>query len=166
MNLIPAVRKSVSLPLLAAGGIASGEQMLAAMALGADGVQLGSLFASSKESSAHDEFKKRIIETGEGGTKLVLKQLAPVRLIKNEFYQQVEDAEKRGASLDELKMLLGRGRAKQGMFEGDMKEGELEIGQCASLINNIEPVKVIFERLLDEYNLAYNRLYAPSVFNK
>jgi enoyl-[acyl-carrier protein] reductase II len=164
MNLIPAVRKSVSLPLLAAGGIASGEQMLAAMALGADGVQIGSLFAASEESSAHDDFKKRIIATGEGGTKLVLKQLAPVRLIKNEFYQQVEDAEKRGASADELKALLGSGRAKKGMFEGDMKEGELEIGQCASLIDNIETVQLIFKRLIDEYNLAYNRLYESSVF--
>ncbi|MCF8361859.1 MAG: nitronate monooxygenase [Prolixibacteraceae bacterium] len=166
MNLIPAVRKSVSLPLLAAGGIATGGQMLAAMALGADGVQIGSLFAASEESSAHDDFKKRVIDTGEGGTKLVLKQLAPVRLIKNEFYQQVEEAEKRGVSIDELKNLLGRGRAKKGIFEGDMDEGELEIGQCASLIDNIESVQVIFERLFGEYNLAYNRLCASSVFNK
>ncbi|MDA3816727.1 MAG: nitronate monooxygenase [Prolixibacteraceae bacterium] len=158
MNLIPAVRKSVSLPLLAAGGIATGEQMLAAIALGVDGVQMGSLFAASEESSAHADFKKRIVDTDEGGTKLMLKQLAPVRLIKNEFYQQVEEAEKRGASVDELKALLGSGRAKKGMFEGDIDEGELEIGQCASLINEVKPVAEIFKQLIEDYNQAIDSL--------
>jgi len=152
MTLIPAVRKATSLPLIAAGGIGYGQQMLAAMALGAEGVQIGSLFAASQESSAHPEFKKRIIETGEGGTKLMLKQLAPVRLIKNDFYQKVEAAELRGASVDELKALLGKGRAKLGMFEGNLVEGELEIGQVASLIDRIEPVETIMKRLVDEYN--------------
>lgn len=158
MNLIPSVRKATSLPLLAAGGIATGEQMLAARALGADGVQIGSLFAASAESSAHPAFKQRILETKEGDTKLMLKQLAPVRLIKNEFYQQIEEAEKRGAGIDELKALLGKGRAKMGMFEGNLSEGELEIGQCASLIHRIDSVQTIFNRLLSEYDNAFSHL--------
>lgn len=156
MVLIPAVRKATSLPLMAAGGIATGQQMAAALALGAEGVQIGSLFAASEESSAHPDFKQRILETGEGDTKLVLKQLAPVRLIKNEFFHQVQAAELRGASVDELKALLGKGRAKKGMFEGDMIEGELEIGQVASLIRQIEPVSVQFQRLLYEFAQARN----------
>ncbi|MBN1767906.1 MAG: nitronate monooxygenase [Prolixibacteraceae bacterium] len=158
MNLIPSVRKATSLPLLAAGGIATGEQMLAARVLGADGVQIGSLFAASAESSAHPAFKQRILETNEGDTKLMLKQLAPVRLIKNEFYQQIEEAEKRGAGIHELKALLGKGRAKMGMFEGNLSEGELEIGQCASLIHRIDSVQTIFNRLLSEYDNAFARL--------
>jgi len=160
ISLIPSVRKATSLPLIAAGGIATGSQMLAAISLGADGVQIGSLFAASIESSAHESFKKSIIATGEGGTKLMLKQLAPVRLIKNEFYKKVEEAELRGANIDELKELLGKGRAKKGMFEGDLIEGELEIGQSASFINEIKPVNKIIETLLDEYYEAYERLLA------
>lgn len=156
MVLIPAVRKATSLPLMAAGGIATGQQIAAALALGAEGVQIGSLFAASEESSAHPDFKQRILETGEGDTKLVLKQLAPVRLIKNEFFNQVQAAELRGASVDELKALLGKGRAKKGMFEGDMIDGELEIGQVASLIRQIEPVSVQFQRLLEEFAQAKN----------
>ncbi len=156
MVLIPAVRKATSLPLMAAGGIATGQQMAAALALGAEGVQIGSLFAASEESSAHPDFKQRILETGEGDTKLVLKQLAPVRLIKNEFFNQVQAAELRGASVDELKALLGKGRAKKGMFEGDMIEGELEIGQVASLIRQVEPVSVQFQRLINEFALTKN----------
>lgn len=156
MVLIPAVRKATSLPLMAAGGIATGQQMAAALALGAEGVQIGSLFAASEESSAHPDFKQRIMETGEGDTKLVLKQLAPVRLIKNDFFNQVQAAELRGASVDELKALLGKGRAKKGMFEGDMIEGELEIGQVASLIRQVEPVSVQFQRLINEFALAKN----------
>lgn len=156
MVLIPAVRKATSLPLMAAGGIATGQQMAAALALGAEGVQIGSLFAASEESSAHPDFKQRILVTGEGDTKLVLKQLAPVRLIKNDFFNQVQAAELRGASVDELKALLGKGRAKKGMFEGDMIEGELEIGQVASLIRQIEPVSVQFQRLINEFALAKN----------
>lgn len=156
MVLIPAVRKATSLPLMAAGGIATGQQIAAALALGAEGVQIGSLFAASEESSAHPDFKQRILETGEGDTKLVLKQLAPVRLIKNEFFHQVQAAELRGASVEELKALLGKGRAKKGMFEGDMIEGELEIGQVASLIRQVEPVSVQFQRLINEFALAKN----------
>lgn len=158
MALIPVVRKATSLPLMAAGGIASGRQIAAALALGAEGVQIGSLFAASEESSAHIDFKKKILETGEGGTKLVLKQLAPVRLIRNAFFEQVEAAELRGASVDELKNLLGKGRAKKGMFEGDMDEGELEIGQVASLIHQIEPVNDLIIRLKLEYNAALDEM--------
>lgn len=156
MVLIPAVRKVTSLPLMAAGGIATGQQMAAALALGAEGVQIGSLFAASEESSAHPDFKQRILETGEGGTKLMLKQLAPVRLIRNSFFDQVQAAELRGATVDELKALLGKGRAKKGMFEGDLVEGELEIGQVASLIHQIEPVHAQFERLRNEFAQAKN----------
>jgi len=159
MVLIPAVRKATSLPLLAAGGIATGQQMLAAIALGADGVQIGSLFAASGESSAHPDFKQTIINTGEGGTKLVLKQLAPVRLIKNDFFNKVEEAEKLGASVDELKELLGKGRAKLGMFEGNLAEGELEIGQVASYIHEILSVETIMIKLLIEFEEAKRRLY-------
>ncbi|MCF8358227.1 MAG: nitronate monooxygenase [Prolixibacteraceae bacterium] len=158
MALIPSVRKATSLPLIAAGGIATGEQMLAAMALGANGVQIGSLFAASEESSAHPHFKKAVVETGEGGTKLVLKKLAPVRLIKNDFFRRVDDAESNGATAEELKEMLGKGRAKRGMFEGDLVEGELEIGQSASLIQEILPVDTIFKKLIQEYNDALCRL--------
>jgi enoyl-[acyl-carrier protein] reductase II len=158
MALIPAVRKATSLPLLAAGGIATGQQMLAAMALGADGVQIGSVFAASKESSAHDDFKQAIINTGEGGTKLVLKQLVPVRLIKNDFYRKVEEAELLGATTDELKELLGKGRAKKGMFEGDLAGGELEIGQVSSYIHEILPVELIMRKLIFEFEEAKIRL--------
>lgn len=158
LALIPSVRKATSLPLIAAGGIATGQQLLATLALGAEGVQIGSLFAASKESSAHVAFKNAILETGEGGTKLMLKQLAPVRLIKNEFYRQVEAAELKGASPDELRELLGKGRAKKGMFEGDLVNGELEIGQSASFINEIKSVSEIMKTLLSEYQAAYERL--------
>jgi len=158
MALVPSVRKVTSLPLIAAGGIATGEQMLAAMALGAEGVQIGSLFAASDESSAHINFKKRVLETGEGGTKLMLKQLAPVRIIKNEFFETVQKAELSGASDDELRELLGHGRAKRGMFEGDLVNGELEIGQVASLINKIRPVSEIMIQLQDEFRMAQKRI--------
>jgi enoyl-[acyl-carrier protein] reductase II len=157
LSLIPAVRRATSLPLLAAGGIATGEQMLAAMVLGADGVQIGSLFAAAAESSAHLNFKQAIIDTEEGGTKLMLKQLAPVRLLKNQFFRSVEEAELRGASIDELKELLGKGRAKKGMFEGDLDEGELEIGQGAGYIKKIQTVQEIITQLTEEYNRAKQR---------
>lgn len=153
-TLIPSVRKATSLPLLAAGGIASGEAMLAAMVLGADGVQIGSAFAVAEESSAHTDFKKLITSLGEGGTKLALKQLAPVRLIRNGFFEQVDAAEKAGRSTDELRELLGRGRAKKGMFEGDLNEGELEIGQVAAQLSSIQPVSVIMDKLIHEYRAA------------
>ena len=158
LTLIPSVRKATKLPLLAAGGIGTGNAMLAAMALGADGVQVGSRFAISEESSAHPSFKELVIGLKEGGTKLSLKSLAPVRLIKNNFFLKVEELESQGASRDELMELLGKGRAKKGMFEGDLENGELEIGQVASIINEILPISQIMKDMLAEYNLAKKEL--------
>jgi len=158
MALIPSVRKVTGLPIIAAGGIGSGAAIAAAFALGADGVQIGSLFAASEESSAHVEFKKLITRLKEGDTKLSLKKLAPVRLIKNSFFNQVEEAEQRGASREELVALLGKGRAKKGIFEGDLENGELEIGQISATIDQIEPVEVIMKRLITEYNAAIQKL--------
>jgi len=152
MCLIPLVRKAVSIPVLAAGGIGTGAAMLAAMALGADGVQVGSRFAASLESSGHEDFKQCVLDTGEGATKLALKKVIPVRLIKNQFYKEVQDAENAGASLEELKGLLGKGRAKQGMFEGDLEQGELEIGQVSAQIDQILSVKDIMSSMVDEFN--------------
>lgn len=154
LSLIPSVRKATSLPLLAAGGIASGEAMLATMILGADGVQIGSRFAVSHESSASDKFKNLILNLNEGDTKLALKQLAPTRLVKNNFFKQVDEAEKMGKSIEELNHLLGKGRAKKGMFEGDLDNGELEIGQVSAQINQIQSVEEIIQNLLEEYKLA------------
>ncbi len=164
MALIPFIRSVTNLPLIAAGGIGSGRAMMAAMALGSDGVQLGSLFATSAESSAHERFKKCVLNTGEGDTLLSLKKLAPVRLIKNDFFEKVYDAEKRGASTLELQKMLGRGRAKKGIFEGDMEEGELEIGQVSSMINSIRPVSEIMENLLSEYRKVKEEIGINSVF--
>lgn len=158
MVLIPKIRRVTSLPLIAAGGIATGPSMAAAMMLGAEGVQIGSLFASAQESSAHEAFKQRVLATMEGDTMLSLKKLAPVRLIKNEFFHLVDQAEQRGAAAEELRALLGRGRAKRGIFEGDMVEGELEIGQCAALIDRIEPVETIMDRLMTEYRNALGEI--------
>jgi enoyl-[acyl-carrier protein] reductase II len=154
MTLLPIIRKNTSLPLIAAGGIASGEQMLAAKILGADGFQIGSLFALSEESSAHQSFKQLCIESKEGDTILSLKKLNPVRLLKNTFYQKVNDAENKGASEIELNEILGHGRAKIGIFDGNLEEGELEIGQVAAMIDKIEPVKNIFDNLIMAYNNA------------
>lgn len=154
MALIPIVRKEISIPLIAAGGIASGRAMLAAFALGAEGVQIGSRFAACTESSAHPEFKKKIIETGDGGTKLSLKKLVPVRLIRNKFLNEIEDLENRGASVEELEKHLGKGRAKLGMFEGNIEEGELEIGQVSALISEIEPAEKIINDMMNEFNQA------------
>jgi enoyl-[acyl-carrier protein] reductase II len=154
LTLIPQVRKATTLPLIAAGGIGSGEAMLAAMALGADGVQVGTLFALSKESSAHDSFKVLCTKLQEGDTILSLKKIGATRLIKNEFYQKVSELEDAGASADELKALLGRGRAKRGIFEGDLVEGELEIGQIASDIKEIKPVKQIVDEMIGSFNCA------------
>ncbi len=156
--LIPMIKKAVNIPVIAAGGIGSGNAIAACMALGADGVQIGSLFASSTESSAHQNFKNKIIETGDGGTELSLKSLTPVRLIKNPFYDLVKQAEQNCASKEELEKLLGRGRAKKGMFEGDLIEGELEIGQVASMIKESRPVAELFSDLLKEYELAKSSL--------
>ncbi|MBA4409019.1 MAG: nitronate monooxygenase [Odoribacter sp.] len=158
MTLIPAVRKVTSLPLLAAGGIGTGEAMLAAMALGADGVQIGSRFAISEESSAHPDFKKLVTGLKEGDTKLALKKIGAVRLIKNEFFQEINKLEQEGATPDALRILLGRGRAKKGMFEGDLVEGELEIGQVSAIINEVLPVKTIIENLVQEYQKAKERM--------
>lgn len=164
LTLIPSVRKVTNLPLLAAGGIGSGQSMLAAMVLGADGVQIGSRFAVSEESSAHSDFKKLITQLKEGETKLVLKKLAPVRLVKNKFYESVNEAENKGAQIEELLELLGRGRAKKGIFEGDLVEGELEIGQISSLINDILPVEVIMKNIMKEYKTAVGTVLSEEKF--
>jgi enoyl-[acyl-carrier protein] reductase II len=149
--LIPLVRDAVSIPLIAAGGIASGRAIVACEALGAEGFQVGSRFATSEESSAHEYFKKKITEAGEGETVLTLKQLAPVRLIKNKFYQQVQEAEARGATKEELGNLLGTRRAKRGIFEGNLEDGELEIGQVSAGIHAIEPAATILKHMWQEY---------------
>ncbi len=156
--LVPSVCESVDIPVIAAGGIASGRAMLAAFALGAEGVQIGSRFAASVEASAHQKFKEKIMETDEGGTELVLKKLAPVRLIKNDFYQQVKNAEIKGAEKEELVALLGKGRSKKGMFEGMLDEGELEIGQIASMIRSIEPAGKILKDIWKEFMESKNKL--------
>jgi len=158
MCLVPMIRDAVDLPLLAAGGIADGRTMLAAFALGAEGVQVGSRFAASEESSIHSNFKKKITESREGDTVLTLKQLVPVRLIKNNFYKKVEEAEHRGASADELKSILGRARAKRGMFEGDLEEGELEIGQVSASIKNIKPAAQILNEIWNGFLKAKNEI--------
>ena len=154
LTLIPMVRENITIPLIAAGGIATGRGMLAAMILGADGVQMGSRFAASTESSAHDDFKKTIVETGEGDTQLTLKELAPVRLIKNKFYNDVQELYSKCPSKEDLENLLGKRRAKRGMFEGDLIEGELEIGQIAGLIHDIKPVNEIVSEIISEFELA------------
>lgn len=151
MILIPAVVKAVSIPVIAAGGIGTGRQMLAAMVLGAEGVQMGSRFVASEEASSHPEFKNLVVHSQEGDTQLTLKQLTPVRLMKNEFFKQVQDAEQRGATPEELTALLGRARAKKGMFEGDLKQGELEIGQVSSLLDRILPAGEIVKKVWDEF---------------
>lgn len=158
LTLIPMVREQITLPLIAAGGIATGRGMLAAMILGADGVQMGSRFAASTESSAHDAFKKTIIETGEGDTQLTLKELAPVRLIKNKFFTDVQELYATGPSKEDLERLLGKRRAKRGMFEGDLLEGELEIGQIAGLIHDILPVETIIDAVMAEFITAKKEL--------
>jgi enoyl-[acyl-carrier protein] reductase II len=156
--LVPLVREAVDLPLIAAGGIASGRSMLAAEALGAEGVQVGSRFAASLESSAHENFKRRVIQAGEGDTVLTLKQLTPVRLIRNAFYQAVLNAEERGASREELSDLLGKGRAKKGIFEGDLDQGELEIGQVAAAIRDIKPAAEILSEIWNDYGRLKRKL--------
>ncbi|WP_175609209.1 NAD(P)H-dependent flavin oxidoreductase [Elizabethkingia anophelis] len=154
LSLIPNVRRQVSLPLIAAGGIALGSQIKAAMLLGADGVQIGSRFAATKEASSHENFKQKIVETQEGGTHLTLKELAPVRLIKNKFYNDIEKLYDSGRDTEALKAVLGRARAKRGMFEGDLEEGELEIGQSSALIDSILSVEEVFEKLIKEFREA------------
>lgn len=154
--LIPMVAKQLEIPLIAAGGIGTGRTMLAAMNLGADAVQIGSRFVASEESSAHINFKQTVVNAQEGDTQLTLKELTPVRLVKNDFYQQVSSAYEKCATAEDLKALLGRGRAKKGMFEGDLTEGELEIGQISGMIDTILPAKEIIAEILSEYNAALN----------
>lgn len=158
MCLIPQIKSIIDIPLIAAGGIGSGAAMLASMCLGADGVQIGSLFAASKESSAHENFKSKIIDSKLGDTQLTLKELTPVRLLKNEFYDKIQNAYKSNASKEELINLLSKGRSKKGMFEGDMKNGELEIGQISASIKNILSVKEIINNLMHEFNLKKQQL--------
>ena len=158
MCLIPQISKDIDTPLIAAGGIGSGKAMAAVFSLGADAVQIGSLFASSKEASCHNNFKQQIIEANEGDTKLTFKYLAPVRLLNNEFYKKVLELEMGGGSADDFKQLLGSGRAKKGMFNGDIEGGELEIGQVSAMINEIKPVASIMDELIKEYNLTIQTL--------
>jgi enoyl-[acyl-carrier protein] reductase II len=158
LTLVELVRKRISIPLIAAGGIATGKAILAVQSLGAEGVQIGSLFAACEESSADLMFKRKIVETLEGETVLTLKKLAPVRMIRNEFCNRVRELEEKGGTKEEFEELLGKGRAKKGMFEGDMTEGELEIGQSSALINKIESVANTFQNLMVDYNEARNKL--------
>lgn len=160
--LVPVLKSIIDIPIIAAGGIGSGQAMYAAMALGADGVQIGSLFAASKESSAHENFKKEIIESEDGNTYLTLKKIGPVRLIRNEFFNRVHKAVMEGKNKNELTEILGRGRAKKGMFEGDTVEGELEIGQISAMIKNIKPVEQIIQDMIDEFNHTSLRMQSIS----
>lgn len=153
-TLIPMVREKIGIPLIAAGGIATGRGMLAAMVLGADGVQVGSRFVASDEASSHPAFKRRVVEAGEGDTILTLKELAPVRILKNSFYQQITDLYAKNPTKEQLRDLLGRARAKRGMFEGDLEEGELEIGQISGLIHDIKPAAVILREMVKEFEEA------------
>ena len=157
-TLIPMVKKQLNIPLIAAGGIATGRGMLAAMVLGADGVQVGSRFAASIESSAHPNFKNAIIDSKEGDTQLTLKELAPVRLIKNKFYNDIQELYKTNPSVEDLKTLLGRARAKKGMFEGDLVEGELEIGQISGLFEDIKSAKDIIDEMIRDFEIAKNEI--------
>ena len=156
--LIPQIKSSISLPIIAAGGIATGTQMAAAFALGADGVQIGSRFVATFESSAHENFKNKIIQAKEGDTQLTLKQLTPVRLIKNKFFDEVIQAEQSGASIEELKNLLGKARAKKGMFEGDLIDGELEIGQVSASINEIKSAAEVINEIYSEYKSVIKKI--------
>ncbi len=158
LTLIPSVRRATDLPLIAAGGIATGEAMLATMILGADGVQMGSRFVASEESSGHQLFKDLVVAAGEGATELTLKELTPVRLLKNKFYQDLQKLYQSGASIEELRAHLGRARAKRGMFEGDLEEGELEIGQIASMIDAVKPAASIIEEIMAQYHQALRSL--------
>jgi enoyl-[acyl-carrier protein] reductase II len=154
LTLIPMVKEQITIPLIAAGGIATGRAMLATMILGADGVQIGSRFVASEESSAHQAFKQVVVNAKEGDTQLTLKELAPVRLIKNKFYNEIQELYKTAPTPEQLKELLGRARAKRGMFEGDLDDGELEIGQIAGLIHDIKPVADIVNEIVEEFELA------------
>jgi len=156
--LLPLIKKHIEIPIIAAGGIYSGKSMLAAMVLGADAVQIGSRFVVSEESSAHINFKKKIINAKEGDTILTLKELTPVRMLKNDFYSKIESAYLRHASIDQLKEILGKGRAKKGMFLGELEDGELEIGQVASVLDSIQPASLIIDNIINEFNLEKDRV--------
>jgi len=156
LTLIPTVKEQLQIPLIAAGGIGNGKAMLAAMVLGADGVQVGSRFVATHEASSHIEFKKKVVEAKEGSTKLMLKELAPVRLLKNKFYEDLEELYTKAPSVEELKTLLGRARAKRGMFEGDLTEGELEIGQVSALIHDIKPAATVVSEMVAEFEQSVN----------
>jgi len=158
ISLIPSVRKVVSLPLIAAGGIGCGKSMLAAIALGADGVQLGTRFAVARESSAHIKFKEKVIQLHEGETKLTLKKLSPTRMIKNNFFEIIHNMEQQGASADQLREVLGKGRAKKGIFQGDLQEGALEIGQVSANINCIQTAKEIIQEIIEDFNKAQKKI--------
>jgi len=163
MCLIPAVKSAVNIPVIAAGGIGSGSAIYAAMALGADGVQIGTRFVASKESSAHLNFKEEVVKASEGSTQLTLKELAPVRLIKNAFFLEVQDAYKRCTPVDELRIILGKGRAKKGMFQGELDQGELEIGQVSALVKDIKPVQSIVSELLMEFRETGKRMSETNI---
>jgi enoyl-[acyl-carrier protein] reductase II len=165
MVLIPAVSNAVSIPVIAAGGIATGRQMLACMVLGAEGVQVGTRFVASEEASSHLNFKQAVVGAAEGDTQLSLKKLTPVRLLKNKFFQQVQEAETQGATVEELKVLLGRARAKTGMYEGNLDEGELEIGQVSALLHNILPAADIVHNLWKEFQEGLSNPINNSKFN-
>lgn len=164
-TLIPLIRKITNLPLIAAGGIYDAKSMLAAMILGADGIQIGSRFAVSMESSAHSNFKQRVIEASDGETVLTLKKLAPVRFIKNKFYEQVTFAEENGASISELRDLLGKGRARKAIFEGNLDDGEIEIGQVSAMITEIQPAAEILNEIITEFKMLTNNILHNSKFN-
>ena len=158
MTLIPLVKKAIQIPLIAAGGICTGESMIAAMALGAEGVQVGSRFVATPEASSHSNFKEEILKAEQGATILTLKELTPVRMMKNPFYKKIQNLYQNGASVEELSFALGRGRAKKGMFEGDLSEGELEIGQVAAQINSIKPAAEVVQEFIKIYNKTIDRL--------
>jgi enoyl-[acyl-carrier protein] reductase II len=158
MTLIPLVKKAIQIPLIAAGGICTGESMIAAMALGAEGVQVGSRFVATPEASSHPNFKEEILKAEQGATILTLKELTPVRMMKNPFYKKIQNLYQNGASVEELSFALGRGRAKKGMFEGDLSEGELEIGQVAAQINSIKPAAEVVQEFIERYNKTIDRL--------
>jgi len=165
MCLIPMIKDVVKIPVIAAGGIGSGRAMLAAIALGADGVQIGSRFIASEECSAHINFKNKVVNADEGETDLTLKELTAVRLMKNKFYNQIQDAYTNDASKEDLRVLLGRGRAKKGMFEGDLEEGELEVGQVSAMINKIMPVAEIIKEIIEEYESERKKIISLKNLN-
>jgi len=158
MVLVPAVSEALSIPVIAAGGIATGRQMLAAIALGAEGVQMGTRFVASLEASCHEKFKKLLLNLKEGDTELAMKSVTPVRMVKNDFYSEIKEAELHGVTGEELKKIVGQGRSRRGMFEGDLEKGELEIGEVSALINELKPAREIVREIVEEYNFELERI--------